>query len=477
MTFAQFLSILRGRWWLAVSVLVAITVLTLIVSLILPKQYVATASVVIDVKPDPVSAMMYQGMASPAYMATQVDVIQSDRVALRVVRNLNLTNNPQIQTQWRDATDGEGAIEPWLAAQLQKNMDVKPSRESNVITLAYKAPDPRFAAGLANAYMQAYIDTSLELRTDPAKQYSAYFDARAKQAREAVEKAQAKLSSFQREKGIVATDERLDIENARLAELSTQLVMIQGAAAESSSRQGAANGSSSGNIQEVLTNPVISSLKADLSRQEAKLRELSSRYGDAHPQVVELKANINELRGSIATETRRVTSGVGVSNSINRSRESQIRAELDAQRDKILKMKQARDEGSVLYREVEIAQKSYDLVMGRLDQSSLESQTTQSNVNLLTPASVPTQASTPRVFQNTVLALFLGTLLGVGTVLVLELMDRRVRGVEGINEMLGLPVIGILPGTNSKRRPGSKHALLAQQRMVGRLAGPTPKGT
>ena len=84
MSFGQFLSILKARRWIALAVLLSTVIITLAISLLLPKQYTATASVVVDSKPDPVSAILYSGAASPGYMATQVDVIQSDRVALRV---------------------------------------------------------------------------------------------------------------------------------------------------------------------------------------------------------------------------------------------------------------------------------------------------------------------------------------------------------------------------------------------------------
>ncbi|MEY3251086.1 MAG: hypothetical protein RL227_59, partial [Pseudomonadota bacterium] len=86
MTFGQFLSILRARWWLALAILLVTVLLTAVVSLSLTKQYKATASVVVDFKPDPVSAVLYGGGGSPAQMATQVDIIKSDRVAERVVR-------------------------------------------------------------------------------------------------------------------------------------------------------------------------------------------------------------------------------------------------------------------------------------------------------------------------------------------------------------------------------------------------------
>jgi uncharacterized protein involved in exopolysaccharide biosynthesis len=255
MSFGQFISRLKARWWAALLVLGLTIGTTVGVSLMLPKQYTANASVVVDFKPDPVSAMLYAGMASPGYLATQVDVIQSERVALRVVRNLKLADNPQVRQQWVEATDGKGTVENWLVDLFQRQMDVKPSRESSVITVSYRAQEPQFAAALANAFVQAYLQTALELRVDPAKQYSSFFDSRAKEARDTLERAQSKLSAFQKENGIIASDERLDVENARLNELSSQAVMLQALASEAGSRQTQARGESADKMQEVLNTP------------------------------------------------------------------------------------------------------------------------------------------------------------------------------------------------------------------------------
>ena len=476
MTFGQFLSILRARKWAALLVFALVVATTVVVSLLLPKQYLGTASVVVDVKPDPVTAMVSPAMAMPSFMATQVDIMTSDRVTLRVIRDLKLAESPQIREQWQTEAQGKGTLEQWLIDLLQKGLDVKPSRESNVITINYKSPDPRFAAALANAFAQAYIATTLELRVDPAKQFTSFFTAQTKEAREALERAQAKVSAFQRAKGIIATDERLDVENARLNELSSQLVQIQAISSESGSRQAAAQGSQADRLQEVLNNPLIAGLKADLTRSEARLQELNAKFGDNHPQVIEAKANIAELRTRIDSEIRRVTSGVGVTNTINKQREAQVKRELDAQRAKVLQMKAVRDEGQVLVREVESAQRSYDGLMARLNQTALESQSTQSYANMLTQAQPPAEHASPKLLLNTALAVFLGALLAVGVALLLELSDRRVRAPEDVVAALGLPVLGVLPKPNAKRFVSGKHALLMQQRVIGLPAPATTKG-
>ena len=466
MTFVQFLAILTARKWVALLVLLVTVLSTLGVSLRLPKQYTASASVLIDLKPDPVSAVIYSGTASPGFMATQVDIIKSDRVAQRVVSNLKLADNPQIRQQWMDATSGKGNLSVWLADSFQKNMDVVPSRESSVINISYRAQDPVFAAGLANAFAQAYIETTLQLRVDPARQYSNFFESRAKEARDQLEKAQAKVSAFQASKGIIANDERLDVENARLNELSSQYTMLQAIAAESRSRQSAAQSSQGDRMQEVLNNNIVSQLKADLNRNEARLKELSTRLGDAHPQVEEMRASIGELRARLDAETRKVTGGVTVTNTINVQRTAEIKAALEVQRSKVLRMKGVRDEGSVLMRDAENAQRSYDAVVQRYTQTNLEGQTTQSSVNLLQQASEPSEPSSPKILLNTLLSFFMGSLLAMGTVLLLEVRDRRVRSVDDVVAALDLPVLGVLPRPAGRLAASGGRLSILQQRLM-----------
>lgn len=461
MNIGHFVAILRARWLVLAVVMTLTVVTTAVVSLVLPKQYTASASVVIDVKPDPLSLTAFGGMASPAFMATQVDVLLSERVAQRVVRNLKLSEIPSIREQWQDETKGQGSIEQWLGETFSKQLDVRPSRESNVIAVSYTAPDPAFAAALANAFVRAYLDVSIELRVEPARQYTAFFEQRVKEGRESLEKAQAALSAFQKQHEIIATDERLDVETARLAELSSQLVAMQALSTDSGVRQGQLSGAGADKLQEVFANPVVAGLKSDISRLEGRMKELNARLGEKHPSVIEARANIEELRARMDAEIRRVGGGVQVTATINRQRESQFRSELDAQRNKLLKLKTLRDDGAVLVRDVENAQRTYDTLVARLNQTSLESQTTQSNINLLTQAQAPIKHASPRLGVNLLLAVVLGALVAVGAALALEMLDRRVRGEWDLVQVLELPMLGVIPGTAEKQRIGKSLALKA----------------
>jgi uncharacterized protein involved in exopolysaccharide biosynthesis len=224
-----------------------------------------------------------------------------------------------------------------------------------------------------------------------------------------------------------------------------------------------AQGTQGDRLQEVLGNAIVGQLKADINRAEARLQELGTRLGEAHPQMVEARASVAELRGRLDAETQKVAGGVGVTNSINRQREQEIERALESQRQKVLRMKAVRDEGLVLIRDIENAQRAYDAIQQRYVQTSLESQTTQSNVNILTQALPPLVPSSPRMVLNTILAFVGGVLLAIGVALGLELRDRRVRNIDDAAGALGLPVIGSLPRPDSRIWLGSRASLMQKR--------------
>lgn len=450
MTLQQLFLILRARWRFIAGVLGAVVLIAVAASLLLTKTYTATVSVVVDVKsPDPLMGAMLPAQILPAYMATQVDIINSDRVAQKVVRLLKMDQLPEIQQQWRDDTEGRGSLTVWLGKLLRKKLDVRPSRESNVVAIDFSGADPEFSASVANAFADAYIDTNLELKVEPAKQNAQWFDQRVQSLREQLEVAQRRLSDYQQEHGIIATDDRLDMEIARLAELSTQLIAAQSMRVDSSSRQSQSGGYAD-TLPEVLQNPLIANLRTEVARQEGVVGQLASRLGSQHPQYMDAAAQLAALKQRVEVETQRVVRSINTTGRVNVKRESDIQAEVDAQKLRILELRAQRDQISVLQRDVEGAQRAYDLVTQRLTQASLESQSQQTNIAVLTRAFPPLEPSSPRLLFNVVIAVFLGLLLGVGIAPILELMDHRVRSPEELAQLTELPVWGVIPSAERK---------------------------
>jgi chain length determinant protein EpsF len=469
MNFSQFLLVLKARKVVILFTLLTTVATTLAVSLLMPRSYTATTSLVVDFKgADPVSGMALPAQLLPGYMATQVDIIASHNVALKVVDGLKLAENAAVREQFMEATEGRGTIRDWMADLLLKYVNVVPSRESSVVDISYKGSDPQFAAAIANAFAQAYIITNLDLKVEPAKLTAAWFEGQIKALRDNLEKAQANLSAYQREKGIVAVDERLDVENARLQELSSQLVVAQSMAYDAHSRQrqmseGANKGKAAEALPEIIGNPLIQGMKANLAQAEAKLADVSERAGRNHPEYQRALAEVESLRKKIDTEVKNASSGIVHTASISQARVNDLRSALAAQKAKILELTHKRDDFAVLTREVENAQKMLDAGTMRSGQTRLESQTNQTNIAVLNPAVPPIEPSSPRIPLNIALSVFLGTLLGIGIGFLMEMADRRVRSAEDLIDGLGVPVLGVLGKSVAGKKTGSMERMFRRQ--------------
>jgi chain length determinant protein EpsF len=447
MTLSQVLLALKAHLRIILMMTAVTTLAAVVVTAFLPRSYIATAAVVADVKyADPIAGAILPALTQPGYMATQLDIIQSNRVAERVVKMLKLDEGEDVKKAWMEATGGIGTLDSWMAGNLRGMLDAKPAKDSSVIALSVKSGNPKFATQVANAFAQAYIDVSLDLRVEPARRYTAYFEEQAGIARDRLEKAQTALSNFQRENSLIVTnDERYDVETTKLTDLSAQLSVIQGQRVESQSRVNQAQ-ANSGSMQEVLTNPLVQSLKSDLAQKESRLQEMSGNLGANNPKYLQAQAEADSVRRKLAAETAQITSGISTSSRVLAQRESEVAAEFAAQKARVLKLKQDRDAAAVLQRDVDAAQHAFDAVLTRVTQSNLESSSNQTNLSILNPAIEPSKPSSPRVAVNIVVAVIIGLILGIGMALLLEQLDRRVRSADDLAAVLGLSVLGVLPG-------------------------------
>lgn len=445
MNFTQFLLILNARKWIILAVIALLVGTTAGVSLSLPKEYSAVTTLIVDAKSkDPVTGQLVSSFAFPGYMATQTEIITSPKVAKKVVHDLKLAENPAVEAQFKEATEGRGDIEQWMGERLLGGLKAEPSRESSTIDISFSGADPRFASILANAFAKAYIDTSLELKIAPARQAADWFDQQITQLRSNLDTAQQKLTAYQREQGLVESEERLDVETRRMGDLSAQIVAAQAASfdANSRTRDGRA-------MPEVFNSPIVQNLKIQIVEAESRLESLSNRLGVKHPEYLRAQGDLEGLRVKLNTEFGTATRGVGATASATRQRLADLQRAFSRQKNLVLELKQQREKATLLARDLENAQRIYDVALQRNSQTRLEAQSIQTDIAVLNPAVPPTAPSGPRVILNILLSLFLGTLLGVGVGSLVELLDRRVRSSQDI---VGLEIPVLAEVTKRGRR-------------------------
>ena len=453
MRFDLLFGILRSRFWLIVSVLAVTTLTAVAGSLLMSKRYSATTTIHVDVDAvDTVSGnTVYSRETVRNNLATQIEIIKSDQVVGRVIKALGLDNDPDIQVEWLEATEGKGDIRQWLGNNLLKNLDVKSSLDGTTIALTMESGSAKRAADLANAFANAFKAAALELKTKPAQEYAQRFEEQTKKYRDAVEIAQKNLSDFQRKSGIITSDEKIDIENMRLQELSTELVRLQAQLSDSRSRRDAVTRGGDQAVPEVVQSVLIQTLTSELGRAEARLGQIGSQFGENHPARLAAVAEVEELRSRRRQEINRVKEGILSSNAINVQRERELSAALEAQKVKVLGLKSKRDELAVYQRELENAQRAFELVARRLTETTVGISAGLSNINILTPAAVPLLPTRPNLVLNTLVGLFLGMFLGLVAAFTLEAAQRPLRNAEDLLQAAGVPVLAVLPPSQSTR--------------------------
>jgi uncharacterized protein involved in exopolysaccharide biosynthesis len=361
-------------------------------------------------------------------------------------------------SKWSQEAKTKPTPQAWLARELQQRLEVKPARESNIINISWTGGSPSEAARVANAFAQAYLEIGVELRTEPAKKYAGFFEAQVKTARDKLENAHSKLSALQQQSGILTADERGDFEVARLTELSQQLAAVQGR------RRG---GETSVPVPE---SALVDNMRADVAKLEARVQEGAATMGSAHPAMQRMQAELSAMRSRLTSESSRVGSAADSSVTASKNREKELQQALNDQKARVLSLTKQRGELNVLQRDVDAAQKAYDAVSASAAQAHLQSLTNQTNMMRLASAVEPLDPSGLSPTLSLLVAAVAGVLLALATVLLLELLNRRIRSVEDLTAVTRLPILATIPAAASTfvplRLPASRRLALAPRSLA-----------
>ncbi|MCF7990374.1 MAG: hypothetical protein K9M02_08015 [Thiohalocapsa sp.] len=452
-TFSGFLTSLWDRRWAIVLITAVSVAVAAALSFNEPTVYTARATVLIDFQgplnssEDPTSQLA-AGLQDD-YLTTQLGIIASRRVADRVVENLDLDAAPEWQKAF-EASPAGGDIKNWIGGRLLSELSVTPGKNSRLVEVAYRSADPEQAAQLANAFAAAYEQIKLEMNTQPVQREAQGFERLLAELRQNVVDAQNQLTAYEREHDIIVTDDRLDLEAARLQELLSRRVDAESEYRALEARlqrleEVRDGGGSLEGLPEVLTNDAVRDVKRELNAKESEFAQIRQDLGRNHPQYQSTLREVEALRARLAGEINAIVGSI--ENQLDQAR-TRAEAYLETEKDheaKIMSMKQARDQLSVLIEEQRSAQSNYDQGLARYNQFRTRGRLTQTNVQVLNPALVPAQGSGTSKSRTLLLAALLGLLLGIAYAVIRELLDRRIRTQADAESMTGGNFLGTLP--------------------------------
>ncbi|WP_028311763.1 hypothetical protein [Derxia gummosa] len=428
----------RRRTLFVTSALVAL--LCAVALAVLPRKYVASAEILYDVKAsDPIVGAMLSAQLLPSYLATQIDLISSERMAREVIRDLRLEAEPRAHDEWESSVDDGVPFESYYAGELLRYLDAKVGKQSNVITVSFKDRDPERAARIANAFVDTYFRLDLALKRSSAERYADWYDEQLDDLRRNVDLTQKKVIDFQRETGLISADEKSSNDLDYLNNLSSELADVQKERAAGQARL--QTSVSADSATESFASSTIQALRADVARTSAELSAREGALGSAHPDVQAIRTRLEVLNAQLAKETGRLARSMVRSAEVAHEQDRVLRQTVDQQRERILELQEQRARLATLLRDAKSAQAAYDNALARKSQASLESKQSENTAKLFTHADAPYKPSSPKLSVLAILAVMLTALSGIAATLFHEWRDPRVRSIDDLVSFTELPVM------------------------------------
>jgi polysaccharide biosynthesis transport protein len=449
---SQVLVILLRRGWIVALALLTTMMVAGGVLLFVPGRYDAVATASIDPgNVDPISETS-SGPAPILLMQGNIlALVTSQRVAVDVVKRLNLTANPQIQQGFRDSPSfGRESIDDWMASSLIRNVDPKFNIGTNVLAIKYKSGDPNQAALIANAFLASTIDGSVAMKAAAADQTARWFAPQLEELRKELDASRTALEAFQAQTNMVAPTEGGDSETAQYMAISQQLSAARAQLNTLQSRL--ASGST--DLSNDPTDPdlqILASLKEKLSTSEAAIEASKGAIGANNPKMVAELANLASVRKQMGDATEKMRQHLKERIATTQDQIASLQTEQAQAQKALIAVQGQRDRLSELQHDVAFRAEQLNARERAAAEAKLKSKLTFSDITVLDKASPPIAPAFPKPLVVIPVGIAAGLVLGLLLALLAEATDRRVRFPIDLEYAAPAPFLGSLDAVRRSR--------------------------
>ena len=476
------------KWALILSFALCMGVAHLILQSI-EKRYTASAEVMLNNRETNVVDIerVVSDLGGHDVSANEQRVLTSQRLLQQVVDRLRLDRDPEFNAAlrprsflvaWRASAMAALARGPFSAVfdapedvvdtafeQERERLGILESfREAleidgvpftRSITISVTSTDPAKAALIANTLADLYIVDQLETKFDATRRASAWLNERIGELKHKVETAEAAVEAFKAEQAI-GDGQGSDLTAQQIAELNSELINARARAAEAKARfdqvQRRVQTGGYGAAADVVSSQLIVTLRTELAELVRRAAELSTRYGEKHPKMIDVRAQIADARVAIGREIRKTVEGLRNDVAVARAREAALEQSLTDLEDKSVALSRSSVALRQLEREAEADRLIYENFLNRFRETTEQEDLQVADARLLSVATPPLTPSKPRTKKILLIAAALGLALGLGLVVLLEMLSNTFRAVAEVGERTGLPVLAALPEYRRRRK-------------------------
>lgn len=460
------------------------------VAYLMPSRYEAAAVVQIDPRKKNITnveSVIADLKADSATIESEVEVIRSRAITLKVIDKLGLRYDDEftrptplqnllnyildrspkpIPARTADDPDAEvqdpmvrmlGAKTPGetvpqrdeIAVSFAERLRVQRLRNTLLIEIRFSASDAEKAAKIANAIAEFYLADQIEVKRKATGYASDVLETKIDGMRQKVASAERAVTEFKAAHDIFDSEGHLLAEK-QLARAMEQAVLARNTTAETRAKYEQAQlmakvGSRNDDIGAVLDSNTVRLLKDQLASAMKQEAELRTKYGDRHPEILKVQAQVQEARSQLDAEVNKLIANLRTEFEVADRREKQLDLALASLKDQEVAAKGASVQLSELMREAETSKQLYEALLTRYKETSETDGMQLPDARIVEQADVPLYPAAPKRMQIVIMALIGGFLGGCALAIALEFATRGVSVAEDLESALAIAHLSSIP--------------------------------
>lgn len=467
----HYLRVLQKRKWLVLATTTIIFALAVIATLRATKLYEARSRIAIF--PENPNALGLKDGENPGYYGgeddtifdTQVEILRSDALALKVIDSMGLDQNPSF-TGMKPTSSSDGieasklnpdpARVSSLIGRLRGGLTVQMVPRTRIVELRYMDADPRLATEIVNGLAKTFIEENFRTKYETATQTSDWLSKEMSDLQLKMETSEEKLVRYQKQHGILGIDEKQNIVTTKLDSLNKGLTDAQSDRMQKEADYWQARSDDSSAIVHVANSAGLPSLIDKLQEKEADLDEqlaqVTTAFGSAYPKTEQLQNQLKQVRASMLIEEGRIREKIKKRYLTALQREKLLQSAFERQKQEANDLNQSAIEFMSLKRDAESNRQLYLNMLQRLKEAGVTAGLRSSNIRVVDVARVPTHPIKPDVSWNVLMGLLLGLAGGIGLAFLMDTLDSTIRSLEEITAVSALPALGTIPRSLASSR-------------------------
>ena len=443
--------IARRRWGTIGATVLASVILTAIYSFKSTPVYRATVQVGIESETPPLQTIsnLYQNLpADEAFLGTQVKMLQSDNLAWETIQQLGLASN----RAFLPLSDPAKAFDPnsrqgqgLLLQRFRGALSVSLSPNTHVVEVSFDSTDPDLAARIANALVKNYIESNFLQKVSATQQATGWMGQQLEEQRAKVEKSQQALVTYERTNAIVNVNDKQNVVEQRLSDLSQDLTVAESDLAQKEALYDLARSNPS-RVALVAQNELLQRLQEKYADLRTQYTEARTATGPNFPKVVNLQKQIDAIQSLIDQEQTRTVERIQRDYNAAVGRVKLLQASVAEQKVEVGRLNQLLIQHNILKHDFESNQQLYENLLQHLKDAQVSAGLRATNINVIDPARPPAFAVRPKKAVNIAIGLVIGLLLGITLAFAQEGLEHRtIKTVEDVERLANVPTLGLIP--------------------------------